>query len=104
MSKLFDKLNSKATVQNEESVDIIINRILATNNPQRVVMKCAEGDFFCFTNVFPKNIVPVVNKPIKATMLLREKGEYVNVVGVNFDTEQLGKHNLVASYGNAVVL
>lgn len=104
MSNLLTKLRSSAKAQVEETVSITINKIVGTNNPNRVVMKCNEGDFFCFTNVFPQGLVPTINKPIKAEMVLREKGEYVNVISVTYNTEDLGKYNLVATYKNPVVL
>ena len=104
MANLLEKLKSVSKEQVEETVSITIKRICGTSNPDRVVLKCEEGDFFCFKQVFADNIVPNINKPIKAEMLLREKGEYVNVVSVTYDVEQLGKYNLVASFKNPVVL
>ena len=104
MANLLEKCTAKATAQVEETVAITINKIVGTSNPLRVCMKCVEGDFFTFLNTFPGGVAPTINKPIKAEMVLREKGEFVNVVSVTFDTEQLGKHNLVATYKNPVIL
>lgn len=88
----------------EETVAVTINKVLATNNPLRVVLKTDKGDFFVFVSCFPSGRVPMINKPIKAEITLRERGEFVNVVAVSYDAEQLGKFGLVASFGNAVVL
>jgi hypothetical protein len=104
-TSLLDKIveSSKKDIV-EETVPITINKIVGTSNPLRMCMKCVEGDFFCFVNTFPNGVVPAINKPIKAEMVLREKGEYVNVVSVTFDMEQLGKFNLVSTYKNPVIL
>ena len=88
----------------EETVPVTINKIVGTSNPLRVCIKCDEGDFFSFVSAFPGGKIPTISKPIKSELLLREKGEYVNVISVTYDTEQLGKFGLVASYGNPVVL
>ena len=105
MSTLLKKLqdSNKAKVA-EESAKVVINKISSTSNPEKVILKCDEGDFFVFASAFPNKKIPVISQPIKAELLLREKGEYVNVISVSFETEQLGKYNLVATFGNAVVL
>lgn len=106
MSTLLKKLqdSNKAAKATEESAKVVINKIASTNNPEKVILKCDEGDFFVFASAFPNKRIPVISQPIKAELLLREKGEYVNVIAVSFETEQLGKYNLVATFGNAVVL
>ena len=105
MSTLLKKLqdSNKAKVA-EESAKVVINKISSTSNPEKVILKCDEGDFFVFASAFPNKKIPVISQPIKAELLLREKGEYVNVTSVSFETEQLGKYNLAATYCNAVVL
>ena len=105
MSTLLKKLqdSNKAKVA-EESAKVVINKISSTSNPEKVILKCDEGDFFVFASAFPNKKIPIISQPIKAELLLREKGEYVNVTSVSFETEQLGKYNLAATFGNALIL
>ena len=88
----------------QEIVDVVITAIRGTKNPERVMLETKQGTFFAFTNSFPQGKVPVFNKQLAATVTLEENGEYINVVDVQYDTEQLGKFGLVATHGNAVVL
>ena len=101
---LFEKLQATTASLEEEVVVVTIKRIVSTSNPLRVCVKCEEGDFFAFVSAFPNSKVPVLYKPIKAEMLIREKGEYINVISFTFDAEGLGKYNTVATFGNPVVL
>jgi hypothetical protein len=106
MGQLLDALiaKSKEYTSTEEETTLIINRIMGTKDPKKVIIKTNSGDFFIFTDAFPKGIVPVISKPLKTTALLRQKGEYTNIISISYDTEELGKYNMVSSYGNAVVL
>jgi len=106
MASLFEKMQARNTKEpaKEETVNVTINRIVGTSNPLKVVMKCDVGDIFTYVSAFPNGKAPMIAKPIKAEVLLREKGEYVNVISITYDSEQLGKYNLVAGFGNAVAL
>ena len=104
MSDLKTKLFSSAKPQVEETISLTINKIVTTRNPERVLLKCSEGDVFVFTNVFPKGVVPNINKPLKIEALIAEKGEYTNVISISYDAEDLGKFGMVSSFNNPVVL
>ena len=105
---LLDKYSEKLKVytqREQETVEVVITNIRGTKDDRRVMIETVGGKtFFAFKNSFPEGVVPMFSKPINASITLEENGEYINVVSVHFDAEQLGKHNLVASYKNPVVL
>lgn len=107
LKKYAEKTKSYAK-RPQETVDVVINNIRGTKDERRVMLDTTKGQFFAFKNSFPNSVVPVFSDTLKATITLElnKQGdtEFVNVVNIKYDAEALGKFNLVATHGNAVVL
>ena len=88
----------------QETVDVVITSIRGTKDDRRVMLDTSKGQFFAFKNSFPNEVVPVFSGTLKATITLEENKEFINVVDIQYNAEDLGKYNLVATHGNAVVL
>lgn len=92
----------------QETVVVAIKAIRGTSDDRRVMIDSDKGIFFAWKNSFPSETVPIISKPLNATLTLEKRvvGEdiYINVVQVQYDPEELGKFAMVATFGNAVQL
>ena len=107
MSELLKKYGAKMkdyATRPQETVEVVINAIRGTKDDRRSMLDTNKGTFFAFNNSFPNGVVPVFSDKLKATVTLEENGEFINVVDIKYDAEDLGKFNTVATFGNAVVL
>lgn len=87
-----------------EDVAVVINSIFGTRNEDRVGLNTSKGTFFAWKNSFPKGVVPVVSSPMKATLTLVQKGEFINVATVSYDIESLTGKGIAIAFGNAIQL
>ena len=106
--KAYAEKTKAYTKRPQETVEVSIKAIRGTKDDRRVMLETTKGSFFAFKDTFPQGVAPVINKPLPATITLEQVKvgdvEYINVVDIQFDTEALGKYNLAATYGNAIVL
>ena len=103
LKKYAEKTKAFAT-RPQETVDVVIKAIRGTKDDRRVMLDTTKGQFFAWKNSFPSEVVPVFSDKLKATITLEENGEFINVVDIKYDAEDLGKYNLVATHKTPVVL
>ena len=101
-AKLSEKSKSLSTAV-VETAEVVISVIKDTKRSDTVMLVLKDGTtMFAFRNVFQGGIpVEISAEGLKAIISLVEKGEFINIVGISYSLEDLGKRAYLATSGIA---